>query len=206
MKPSALDTLPAARWATWSVIVLAGASLLAGCASGSRSGPRAVALIKPASGSQVMGDATFTQRRDNVVMTARVSGLKPNREHGFHVHEKGDCSSPDAESAGKHFDPSGQPHGKPARNMSHHLGDIPVLQADASGTATLRYEFKDSTVLGKGATDLMGKALVVHADPDDYTTQPSGNSGKRIGCGVIALPVTPGGVGSGSAQTIPKQM
>jgi len=175
--------------------------VVAGCATDTNKTSAKVAL-KPASGSQVIGNAWLVQEGDHVVVQARVSGLTPNREHGFHVHEKGDCSSPDASSAGGHFNPTQKLHGSPAGE--HHAGDLPSLKADAGGNAVTSFELK-GVLLGSGATDFMGKALVVHADPDDYTSQPAGNSGKRIACGVIGTPATPGGVG-GSAQTNPKQM
>jgi superoxide dismutase, Cu-Zn family len=139
-----------------------------------------------------------------VVVRADVAGLTPNREHGFHVHEKGDCSAPDASSAGEHLNPDAKPHGSP--QGVHHAGDLPSLKADASGVASVSFEVKGS-LLGAGAQDLMGKALVVHADPDDYSSQPAGNSGRRIACGVIATPVKPGGLGGNAeSKTIPKQM
>jgi superoxide dismutase, Cu-Zn family len=177
--------------------------LAAGCAS--KPAPvTAVALLSPASGSQANGIVRLVQEGDHVVVRARVSGLVPNREHGFHVHEKGDCSAPDAASAGGHLNPDGKPHGPQA--AAHHAGDLPSLKADASGLAETSFEVKGA-LLGTGAADLMGKALVVHADPDDYLTQPTGNSGKRIACGVIASPAQPGGIGgNGESKTIPKQM
>ena len=112
-----------------------------------------------------------------------VRGLAPNSEHGFHVHEKGDCSSGDGMSAGGHFNPTAMPHGPQA--APHHAGDLPSIVADASGVA--RFSVRTSgVVLGGGADDLAGKGLIVHANPDDYTTQPTGNSGGRIACGVIS--------------------
>jgi superoxide dismutase, Cu-Zn family len=189
-----------------SCLPYAGALLAAVCTSACMtpppSPPRAVAVLQPASGSQVKGSVSFTQQGDRVMVDAAVSGLAPSREHGFHVHEKGDCSSPDASSAGAHFNPGGKPHGPPG--AEHHLGDLPSLKADASGNALARFEVS-GLLLGSGATDLMGKAVVVHADPDDYISQPAGNSGARIACGVIATPATPGGIGE-PATTIPKQM
>lgn len=177
---------------------------LAGCAAKPEP-PTAVAMLNPTSGQQANGMVRLAQEGDRVVVRARVSGLAPNSEHGFHVHEKGDCSAPDASSAGEHLNPQGKPHGPPMGE--HHTGDLPSLKADASGVATTNFEVK-GTLLGAGATDLIGKALVVHADPDDYMTQPSGNSGKRIACGVIASPARPGGVGGNAegSKTIPKQM
>ena len=102
--------------------------------------------------------------------------------HGFHVHETGDCSALDASSAGAHYNPAGAAHGDPA-SVTHHAGDIPNVQADESGRA--RVDARVQGVSLGGANDIIGRALIVHADPDDYTTQPSGNSGARIACGVI---------------------
>ena len=117
-----------------------------------------------------------------MLVTGRVAGLKPNQQHGFHVHEKGDCSSGDGISAGGHLNPDGKPHGPP--NAPHHAGDIPSLQADASGVATV-HVLVEGSVLGTGPGGFAGKGLIVHAGPDDYTTQPTGNSGARVACGVI---------------------
>lgn len=179
------------------------AAVVAACAT-QPAPPVAMAMLKPASGSQVNGLVQLTQEGDHVVVHAQVSGLAPNSEHGFHVHEKGDCTAPDASSAGGHFNPAGSPHGGPTGE--HHLGDLPSLKADAAGEAETNFEVKGS-LLGSGATDLMGRAMVVHADPDDYMSQPAGNSGARVACGVIATPAKPGGIsGNGEAKTIPKQM
>ena len=177
---------------------------LAGCASQPQP-PSAIVMLNPTAGQKANGIVRMAQEGDRVVVRARVSGLAPNREHGFHVHEKGDCSAPDASSAGEHLNPQGKLHGAP--HADHHAGDLPSLKADAAGVAATSFEVK-GTLLGAGAADLMGKALVVHADPDDYMTQPSGNSGKRIACGVIASPVKPGGIGGNAegSKTIPKQM
>jgi len=102
---------------------------------------------------------------------------------GFHVHEKGDCSSADGMSAGGHFNPTGQQHGNPVSGP-HHAGDIPMLQSDANGKAVGSIVLSGVT-LTPGPTSLVGHALVVHAGKDDYVTQPTGNSGGRIACGVI---------------------
>ena len=117
-------------------------------------------------------------------MVARVSGLTPNQAHGFHVHEKGDCSAPDATSAGGHFNPGGAPHGAPPAR--HHAGDMPSLMADAQGNAQASFTI-DGNLAGDAASAFVGKAVIVHAMPDDYTTQPTGNSGARIACGVIRM-------------------
>jgi superoxide dismutase, Cu-Zn family len=142
----------------------------------------ATATIAPTAGNTAKGTVTFTQKGDKVTVTAQLSGLTPGG-HGFHVHEKGDCSSPDATSAGGHFNPTGKPHGAPDA-AEHHAGDMPMLQADAGGNAALTADVSGLTI-GSGATDIVGKSVVVHKDVDDYKTQPAGNSGARIGCGVI---------------------
>jgi Cu-Zn family superoxide dismutase len=131
----------------------------------------------------------------------RVSGLKPNQEHGFHVHEKGDCSSGDGMSAGGHFNPTGKPHGRPG--AEHHAGDLPALKADASGRAVFRFRIPGN-ILAAGPRDFAGKSVIVHAMPDDYTTQPTGNSGARLACGVIAS--APGQDASGRAVPLPTDL
>jgi Cu-Zn family superoxide dismutase len=119
-----------------------------------------------------------------VLVSGEVRGLKPNADHGFHVHEKGDCASPDGMSAGGHFNPTGAPHGNHDAGP-HHAGDLRMLTADANGVAKFSYESATVSV-GSGAADVVGKGLIVHRDPDDFKTQPTGNSGARLACGVIA--------------------
>ena len=161
----------------------AAALLVAACAAPGASGPRAMAPLQAKGGSQVAGTIFFSEQPGGVRVVARVSGLKPNQEHGFHIHEKGDCSAPDAMSAGGHFNPTAQPHGPQA--MPHHGGDMPSLKADAVGNAEATFTIEGVTLAG--ATDgVIGRAVVVHAQPDDYKTQPTGNSGGRVACGVIA--------------------
>jgi Cu-Zn family superoxide dismutase len=143
----------------------------------------AVARLEPTQGNGTAGTVTFTQKGDKVAVEAKVSGLAPGG-HGFHIHEKGDCSSGDGMSAGGHFNATGKPHGNPA-SPDHHTGDIAMLVADASGNASLSMEVGPMSI-GSGATDIVGKAVIVHKDPDDYATQPTGNSGARVACGVIA--------------------
>ena len=166
-----------------SMAIAVAAALVAGCASmGDAPGPKAVAKLAPTKGNATAGTVTFEQRGAKVMGSGSITGLKANAEHGFHVHEKGDCSSGDGMSAGGHFNPGGKPHGPP--NAEHHAGDMPSLKADASGA--LQATFRLSGVsLGSGSADLVGRGLIVHAGPDDYTTQPTGNSGARIACGVI---------------------
>ena len=167
-----------------SLITLAGvAALAAGCAGMPAGGPRATAVLAPTTGNSAAGTVTLTQRGSVVLVQGEVRGLKPNAVHGFHIHEKGDCSSGDGMSAGGHFNPTGQPHGSHAM-AAHHAGDVPSLQADASGVARLSFE-SAAIAVGSGANDVVGKGLIVHRDPDDFMTQPTGNSGPRLACAVI---------------------
>lgn len=159
------------------------AALLAGCATMGGGEPRASAQLQPTRGNNVAGNVTFTQKGDKVVVAAKVSGLKPNQEHGFHVHEKGDCSSGDGMSAGGHFNPNGSPHGHHS-NPARHAGDMPNLKADASGNASMSVEL-DLITVSDGPTSVVGRGLIVHANPDDYKSQPVGNAGARMACAVI---------------------
>ena len=164
------------------LILLACAALLGACAS-TAPGPRASAQLQPTTGNTASGSVSFVQTGSKVLVNGEVRGLKPNAEHGFHVHEKGDCSSGDGMSTGGHFNPTGGPHGNHGMGM-HHAGDLPSLKADASGVA--RFSFDSSTIaVGAGVTDIVGKGLIVHRDPDDYKTQPTGNSGPRLACAVV---------------------
>jgi len=155
---------------------------LAGCQSMSSSEPAlASAGLQPTKGNKTVGEVTFEQVGDKVRVTAQVIGLKPNQEHGFHIHEKGDCSSGDGMSAGGHFNPYGKPHG---RGAERHAGDLPNLKADAKGRATLSVDLDVITVT-PGPASVVGRGIIVHAQPDDYTSQPVGNAGARLACGVI---------------------
>lgn len=142
----------------------------------------ATATLAPTAGNTVAGTMTFTQKGDKITVSAEVTGLAPGG-HGFHIHEKGDCSAPDAMSAGGHFNPTNKPHGSPDA-PDHHVGDMPMLQADASANATLTTDLKGLTI-GSGAGDIVGKSVIVHKDADDYKTQPTANSGARAAYGVI---------------------
>ena len=145
--------------------------------------PRASANLQSTKGSSAAGTAEFTQVGDKVRVTANVSGLKPGGEHGFHVHEAGDCSSGDGMSAKGHFNPLGKPHGNP-NSSARHAGDLPMLRADSGGNARIDTEL-DIITVNPGPTSIVGRGLIVHADPDDYTTQPTGNAGARLACAVI---------------------
>jgi superoxide dismutase, Cu-Zn family len=144
---------------------------------------KAVAQLESKSGSTVTGKVTFTQHGNKVAMKVEVSGLTPG-SHAIHLHDKGDCSAPDATSAGGHWNPSSEDHGKWAHAPFHH-GDIGNLVADAKGKAELKME-SELWTLGDGKpSDVVGHAVIVHAKEDDFTTQPTGNAGGRVACGVI---------------------
>jgi len=154
--------------------------LAAGCATTPK-GPEATTQLSARSGSKVSGTVSFAEVAGGVEVKAQVSGLTPG-EHGFHIHEIGDCSAPDAASAKGHFNPTAKKHGD-HNNPEHHGGDMPNLTANAQGEAT--YTFKLTGVALSGPTGIVGRSIVVHADPDDYKSQPAGNSGQRVACGVI---------------------
>lgn len=168
-----------------SILTVALASTaLAGCATTS-SRSSASAQLAPATGQSASGTLTLVPMGNGVQITGNIAGLKANGTHGFHIHEKGDCSAADFTSAGGHFNPTAQPHGR-ASSDAHHLGDQDNLSANANGVAQVDAHF-DGVVIGSGTAlnDVVGKAVIVHADPDDYATQPTGNAGGRIACGVI---------------------
>ena len=171
---------------TSRLATLAAALLVGGCASmggmmGAH-GPSAVANLEPTKGNDAKGTVTFAQDGDVVHVRANITGLKPGAQHGFHVHEKGDCSSGDGMSTGGHFNPAGKPHGP--QGSEHHAGDMPSLTADSYGNANASFDLHGVGV-GSGSADLVGKGLIVHRDADDYKTQPTGNAGPRIACAVI---------------------
>ncbi|MHC1701635.1 MAG: superoxide dismutase family protein [Humidesulfovibrio sp.] len=161
--------------------LLLAASLLALSACAFKA-PSAEAVLKPTKGNTASGTMTFAQQGDKVLITGQFTGLTPGA-HGFHIHEKGDCSAMDATSAGGHFNPFGQRHGDPSK-PAHHAGDLPMLVAGASGQARFN-ALMDGITLDSGPGNIVGRSIVVHADPDDFTTQPTGNSGARVACGVI---------------------
>ncbi len=170
------------RQSTYALSVLS-MVFLGACATG-MAGSSASATLAARSGSTVSGNVVFSEAAGKLRVEATVAGLTPG-EHGFHVHEAGDCSAPDASSAKGHFNPVGQPHGHYA-GPEHHGGDMPNLLADAQGNA--HYSAEVSGLSLSGATNgIVGRSVVIHADPDDYKSQPAGNSGKRIACGVIAV-------------------
>lgn len=163
---------------------VAAAALLAACqTTAPADAPRATATLEPTKGSTVRGTASFVQADGHVRLTANVSGLKPNAEFGFHIHEVGDCGSGDGMSAKGHFNPFGKPHGH-TRSQERHAGDMPNLKSDASGNATMT-AMLDIITITPGPASIVGRGLIVHVQPDDYTSQPVGNAGARSACAVI---------------------
>jgi Cu-Zn family superoxide dismutase len=161
----------------------AAAALLAGCQSMTSEPLRATAGLQPTKGNKAFGEATFEQAGDKVRVILAAQGLPAGRTVGFHIHEAGDCSSGDGMSTKGHFNPLSKPHGHPSSG-ERHAGDLPALQAGADGRAKLDVTV-DGITLKPGPTNIVGRGLIIHADPDDYKTQPTGNAGARIACGVI---------------------
>ena len=145
----------------------------------------AAVMLEPTEGNQTRGELRCAAVGDRIEVSGTISGLPGNSTHGFHVHETGDCSAPDATSAGGHFNPASTDHGRVGQG-EHHAGDSDNITADADGNATVQGWLEGATVGDGAATDIVGKAVIVHADEDDYATQPTGNAGDRLACGVIA--------------------
>lgn len=165
------------------VLLALSTAALAACSTTEPQQAQAIAKLQATSGSNVSGDVKFTQKTgQQVVISAVVRGLKPNSEHGFHIHDKGDCADNGNAAAG-HFNPLGNPHGK-YDSTQHHMGDLPSLKADSNGVATVNVQSRDITLLA-GPGNVIDRGLIVHAQADDYTTQPTGNAGARIACAVI---------------------
>jgi Cu-Zn family superoxide dismutase len=167
-EPPAITTAPAAADFPTTAITTASAQ----------------ASLTGASGSSVNGELRLTAQGSGVTIVGEMSGLNPRAEHGFHVHERGDCSAPDATSAGEHFNPGHMDHGPPTET-ARHLGDLPNIGADSEGRATVSANLADATLHDGGPNDLVGKAFIVHEKRDDYITQPSGDAGAPIACGIV---------------------
>lgn len=146
---------------------------------------QAVVTLKSSDDMKVSGDLILTAEAAGVRISGTITGLTAGTQHGFHIHEAGDCSAADFKSAGGHFNPSNKEHGNPSSDM-HHAGDMMNLAVDDSGSATVDVTVPGVTLGDGGVDDAMNRAIVIHAGPDDYTSQPAGDSGSRIACGVIA--------------------
>lgn len=161
----------------WFAFVVCGSVALAGDAT------KAIAVLHPTAGSSVAGTVTFTSAGDEVKVVADLTGLTPGK-HGFHIHEFGDCSDPKGASAGGHFNPTNHQHGAPD-GSDRHAGDLGNIEADASGKAHL--EASDKSMKLAGADSIIGHAVIVHEKADDLKTQPTGDAGGRVACGVIGI-------------------
>ncbi len=144
---------------------------------------QATAVMNPTAGSKVHGVVHFEKGSKGVLVTVNIEGLSPG-PHAFHIHEFGDCSSPDANSAGGHFNPTDMPHGGPKAEMRH-VGDLGNIEADKNGLA--RVEITDNVLSLEGPKSIIGRSVIVHAQADDFKTQPSGGAGARAACGVIGI-------------------
>lgn len=144
---------------------------------------KAICNLSPTAGNNVSGTITFTETKKGVRVVADIQGLTPGK-HGFHIHEFGDCSSADGMSAGGHYNPEGKSHGAPM-DMSRHMGDMGNIVADESGKAHLQYT--DAVIKLNGPNSIIGKSVIVHKGMDDLKSQPSGNAGPRVACGVIMM-------------------
>lgn len=143
----------------------------------------AVAVLQSAKGNNISGIVAFEKTGTGIKITTKVSGLKPGK-HGFHIHEFGDLSAPDFTSAGGHFSPLKNEHGAPTAH-NRHEGDMGNIEADENGNAVL--EWTDDRVSFQGPNSILGRAVIVHENPDDYTTQPTGNAGGRVAGGIIGI-------------------
>jgi Cu-Zn family superoxide dismutase len=149
--------------------------------------PQLIAVLTPTHGNTVNGVVVFEPTADGVHVLGVVGGLEPGSKHGFHVHEFGDCSAPDGASAGDHYSPSPSQHG--GLTAPRHAGDLGNIEADDKGTAKVDVTVPGVSTIG-GPAPLIGRGLIVHGKVDDLTTQPSGNSGPRVACGVIGVKKT----------------
>lgn len=156
--------------------------LLAACAHNMASTPMAMTLMQPTSGSSVSGSVHFQELGDgSVEVKVDLTGV-PAGVHGFHVHEKGACGD-NGMAAGGHFNPTGMTHGAPDA-ATHHSGDFGNVNADSKGEVHQQFVTRSVTVK-PGPMAVAGHAVILHANPDDLVTQPTGNAGGRIACGVV---------------------
>ncbi|MFD2531492.1 superoxide dismutase family protein [Gracilimonas halophila] len=139
-----------------------------------------VATVMPVGDSDVSGSVTFTDTENGVAVSGNFEGLTPGN-HGFHIHEFGDCRADDGTSAGGHFNPGGNDHGAPT-DMERHMGDLGNLEVGEDGSGTL--EYTDSNV---SLEQILGRGIIIHAGEDDLESQPTGAAGSRVACGVIGI-------------------
>jgi len=144
----------------------------------------AIAVLYPTEGSETNGQITFTKMADGrIKVNAEVYNLTPGK-HGFHVHEKGDCSGNDGKTAGGHFFTDHENHGALENNETH-VGDLGNLEANEEGVANT--SFITEKLSFSGAENIIGRGIIIHAGEDDTKTQPTGGAGARVACGVIGI-------------------
>ncbi|MEO8504351.1 MAG: superoxide dismutase family protein [Acidobacteriota bacterium] len=158
------------------------ALLLAAVTSAAAADLKASATLSGKAGAKVSGTVTFTEHAGTVTADAHLTGVAAGK-HGFHIHEKGDCGDVDFKNAGGHFNPTGAQHGAPT-DAQHHAGDLGNIDIDVNGHGTLEISSSMLTVTD-GPNSVVGKAVIVHEKADDLKTQPTGDAGGRIACGVV---------------------
>lgn len=167
------------------LVLLVASGIIVACKSSSNANTNSLTItMEPKSGSNVKGTATFTEKNGEVTLLAKLTGLTPGI-HAIHIHEKSDCSAADGTSTGGHWNPTFKKHGKFGVG-EYHRGDIGNFTADVNGNATVFFKTNEWAIGGTDETkNILGKGLIVHKDPDDFTTQPTGNAGARVACSGI---------------------
>ena len=161
-----------------AVLILLTSALVGATARAQTTQPSAIAVLSPTEGNDLQGTVTFIQTPEGVRVQANLTGLTAGTEHGFHVHQYGDCSASDGTSAGGHFNPHGADHAGPDA-ASRHVGDL--------GNSEATYDRVDTQLAFEGESSIIGRAVIVHGGIDDLSSQPSGAAGPRIACGVIGI-------------------
>jgi Cu-Zn family superoxide dismutase len=178
----------------WPLSVLIATSVVLASCAGSVEDPEtktANVSLAALGTSTVTGNLTFTDGEGIVTITGTVTGLKPNAQHGFHIHAMGNCGDSTGTdgtitiggAAGGHWNPDGHMHGAP--ETQSHLGDLGNLTTDDKGTASIDITKVGITIGDLSTTDAVGHSVIVHANPDDLTSQPVGNAGGRVACGIV---------------------
>jgi len=144
---------------------------------------RAVCVLHPTKDNTAGGVVTFTKTDVGIKVVADLYGLSAGK-HGFHIHEYGDCTNLEGASAGGHFNPENKQHGAPI-DASRHVGDLGNVVAGEDGKA--HYEWIDTKITFSGKNSIIGRGIIVHANEDDFISQPTGNAGARVACGVIGI-------------------
>lgn len=142
---------------------------------------KAQAIIRDRQGDY-LGTITFSNNQENVKVMGELEGLTPSTKMGFHIHERGVCHG-DFSSAGSHFNPTDLPHGSPG--VASHVGDLGNIETNNKGKAHYEYFSEQITLTPQGNKSVIGKTVIIHAGQDDFVSQPSGDSGIRVGCGII---------------------